>query len=85
MNFIKDNFELVETKGDWELYLNRPVYKQFMTFNGAYIVNTKTGENCGQYLELYCRLFDDQGNKLSEPLYEEDTYKIVTLEELNGK
>ena len=82
MKFVKDNFELFETKGDWARFLNHPVYKEIESYGTAYIFNTKTGENCGQHVELYCQLFDESGNKLDNPIYEEDCYEVI-LEDKN--
>lgn len=77
MKFIRDNFELFETSGDWARFLNRPVYKEIQTYGTAYIRNIKTGENCGQRIELHCYLFDEFGNKLDTPICEEDCYEVV--------
>lgn len=82
MKFVEDKFEMFETNGDWALFLNHPVYKQIEAFGDAYIRNIKTGENCGQYVELRCRLFDEFGNKLDNPIYDEDCYEVI-LEDKN--
>lgn len=77
MNFIRDKFKVVETDGDWALLFNYPVYKEIKSYGSSYIKNTKTGENCGQSVELCCNIFDDDGNYLEKPLFEDDCYIVV--------
>ena len=74
MRYLKDNFELFEENGDWALYLNRPVYREVTAYGNFYIINTETGENMGQLVQLHCILFDKNGNKLEEPIYEDLKY-----------
>lgn len=77
----KKNFELFETNGDWEVYLNRPVYKEYRTFGSTRIFNTETGEDCGNNIKLYCTLFDENGQRLPEPIYDPDCYEIREIED----
>ena len=78
MKFVKNNFEMFETNGKWALFLNCPVYKEIKAYNGSYIRNIKTGENCGDHVELHCHLFDEFGNELDNPMYDEDCYEVIT-------
>lgn len=80
MQFIKNNFRVFEVNGKWTLFLNHPVYKEINSYGSTYIRNTKTGENCGQHVELHCHLYDDCGNKLDTPVYDEDCYEVVREE-----
>lgn len=75
--YIRNNFELAHTDGDWELYINRPVYKEIIAYGDYYIINEETGEDCGQRVELFCTIADSEGNLLPEPIYEKNCYKIV--------
>lgn len=77
--WLKNNFELLEENGDWAVYVNRPVYKEICAYNNYYIYNTETNENCGQHVILYCKLFDENGNKLDNPIYDKDCYELREL------
>jgi hypothetical protein len=77
MQWVRNNFEPLIKDGDWELWVNRPVYREIRAYGNYYIINLETGEDCGQLVELHCTLFDDQGNKLEEPIYEDNCYEIV--------
>jgi hypothetical protein len=77
--WLKNNFEMIKKDGDWELFVNRPVYRIIQAFDNNYIFNYETGENCGQCVELHCTLFDENGNKLDSPIYEKNCYEIVEL------
>lgn len=71
-----ENFVEVETRGNFSLWINKPVYKIYKTTSG-YIKNIKTGENMGQVVELHMNLYDENNNKLDIAGYEEDCYEIV--------
>lgn len=77
MNFLQNNYELLSSDDTWAVFVNRPVYKRIITSGDRYIRNTKTGANCGQYLELHIQLVDEEGNELVDPIFEEDCYEIV--------
>ena len=77
MKFVQNSYELLTTDGIWAVFVNRPVYKQINAFEDYYIRNTKTGENCGQYVELHVQIVDDNGVELDNPIYEEDCYEVV--------
>jgi hypothetical protein len=77
----KKNFELFEINGDWEVYLSRPVYKEIRAYGNFKIVNTETGVDCGQLVQLYKTIFDKDGERLAEPIYDKDCYEIVEVEE----
>lgn len=79
-NAVK-NFELFETNGDWEVYLGRPIYKKIQAFGNTRIINAKTGEDCGQLVYLYKTIFDEFGNRLSSPIYDEDCYELIEIED----
>lgn len=80
--WLKNNFEVVEKNGDWELLVNRPVYREIKAYGNCYIIDLDTGKDCGQYVALYCTLFDEHGNKLEDPIYEVNHYEVV--ERLDG-
>lgn len=71
-----ENFVEVETRGNFSLWINKPVYKIYKTTAG-YIQNTNTGENMGKHVELHMNLYDENNNKLEVVSYEEDCYEIV--------
>lgn len=77
MKFLQNNYELLTSDTIWTVFINRPVYKQITAYDTYYIRNTKTGANCGQYLELHVQLVDVDGNELVDPIFEEDCYEIV--------
>lgn len=77
MQWIKNNFELLEKNGDWEMWVNRPVYREIRAHGNYHIIDLDTGEDCGQYVALHCTLFEKDGTKLEEPIYEENHYEIV--------
>lgn len=72
-----NKFSKVETKGNFSLFLNTPVYKEYQAGDGFVIKNTKTGEILGKSVQLYMHLYDDNFNKLPEIVYDEDCYEIV--------
>ncbi len=69
-------FVEVETRDNFSLWINRPVYKIYKTTSG-HIKNTKTGENMGKIVELHMNLYDENNNKLDFATYDEDCYEIV--------
>lgn len=71
-----ENFVEVETRENFSLWINKPVYKIYKTTSG-YIKNTKTGENMGKHVELHMNLYDANNNKLDVVSYEEDCYEVV--------
>lgn len=71
-----DNFVEVETKDNFSLCINKPIYKVYKTTDG-YIRNTRTGENVGKLVELHLKLYDENFNKLAIASYDEDCYEIV--------
>lgn len=71
-----ENFVEVETQDNFSLWINKPVYKIYKTTNG-FILNTRTGENMGQQVELHINLYDENNNRLRVATYEEDCYEIV--------
>lgn len=75
-SWLRNNFELLKEDGDWAMYINHPVYKEITAYGNYYIINTETGEDCGQQVLLYCRLFDNEGNKLDKPIYDKNCYEI---------
>lgn len=77
MEWLRNNFELLEKNGDWEMWVNRPVYREIKAYGNYYILDLETGRDCGQHVELHCALFDEHGNKLEEPIYEENHYEVV--------
>ncbi len=68
-------FEPQITEGEFTLWVNSPIYKIYAAGAG-YIRNTKTQENCGKEVILRKHLYLN-GQKLSEPIYDEDCYEIV--------
>ena len=78
VDYLYKKFELFKEDGDWAIYFNRPVYKEIRAYGNYTLINTKTGKDCGQFVALRCTLFDEEGNKLDNPIYEDDTcYKAV--------
>lgn len=68
-------FKRISQDGDFVLYAAYVLYRTYHTTNG-YILNTKTGENCGTEVELYRRYY--RGDvPLDKPEYDEDCYEIV--------
>lgn len=53
------------------------VWKVYNAYPPTYIRNTKTGENMGNYVKLSVQCFDEQGNRLKEPIFEEDCYEYA--------
>lgn len=74
-----DNFVKAETRDNFSLWINKPVYKVYKTTSGC-IVNTRTGENMGQTVELHLNLYDENNNKLAQAAYEEDCYAIAEVQ-----
>lgn len=72
------NFKQVSTDGEFSLWVNSPIYKNYAISEG-YIRNTKTGENCGKKVVLRKHYYDG-ATRLAEPIYDEDCYEFV-LEE----
>lgn len=52
-------------------------YKKYRAFYPNYIRNKKTGEDMGDHLALRIYLFDADGKRLKEPVYEEDCYEYA--------
>ena len=77
----KKNFELFEANGDWEVYLSHPVYREIRSYGKYRIFNTETGEDCGQHIILYCTIFDKDGNRLAEPIYDKNCYEIREVDD----
>ncbi len=71
-----ENFVEVETRGNFSLWINKPIYKIYKTTCG-YVRNTRTGENMGQTVNLHLNLYDDNNNKLAVASYDEDCYEIA--------
>ena len=71
----RHNGQLLSQEGDFSLWATSPVYKTLCIDDG-YIRNTKTGENCGQMVELRKHFYKD-GERLSEPIYDEECYEFV--------
>ncbi len=71
-----ENFVKVETCGDFSLWLNKPVYKEYKTMNG-YIRNTKTGTNMGKSVMLVMNLYNDKNEKSEMAILDDDCYEIV--------
>lgn len=67
----------VETIDKFSLWINRPVYKEYIAGKGMKIINIVTGENMGQNLKLYAHLYDTNFCKLSEEIRDEDCYTVV--------
>lgn len=67
MNNTDDKFELVK-----HVY-----YKKYRAFYPNYIRNIKTGEDMGDRLALRIFFYDDCGNPLPQPVYEEDCYEYA--------
>lgn len=52
-------------------------YKIYQAFGNNYIRNTKTGEDMGKIVRLKVYFYDEQGNRLQHPQYEEDCYEYA--------
>jgi hypothetical protein len=69
------NYIPYSADGEFTLMVNSPVYRVRTTPKGYYR-NKKTGENCGQRVELHVKFCE--GFKIfDEPMLEEDCYEIV--------
>ena len=68
-----DQAKLVSTDGEFSLYAVSPIYKTYVISEGGYIRNTKTGENCGQKVELRERWYEGA----TKPVPDEDCYEFV--------
>lgn len=71
-----ENFVEVETRGNFSLWINKPIYKIYKTTSG-FIRNTKTGENMGKIVKLHMNMYDENNNKRNIATYDEDCYEIV--------
>lgn len=69
-NYIKHS-----TDGEFTLMVNSPIYRTKITEQGYYL-NTKTGENCGQKVDLHVFLCDGL-DIFDEPIFEEDCYELI--------
>lgn len=68
---------MISTEGKFTLYVTSPVYRSYcIEADDGYIRNTKTGENCGQMVNLKAYYYDG-ATKLDKPIYEEDCYEFV--------
>lgn len=65
--------ELISTEGEFSLYFDSPLYKTYVISEGGYIRNTKTGENCGNKVELRERW----NKELKKFVPDEDCYEFV--------
>ena len=72
-----NHFIKVETIGKLALWINRPIYKEYIVGQGMKVINKVTGENMGNNLKLYAHLYDADFRKLSEVIRDEDCYTIV--------
>lgn len=79
MNEIKS--QLISSEGAFSLWSVSPIYKSYSITKGGYIKNTKTNENCGNYVQLRKHYYQN-GVALDEPVYDEDCYEYV-FEEVN--
>lgn len=61
--------------GEFTLMVNSPIYLTKTAAKGHFI-DTRTGENVGQTVDLHIILCDGT-NILPEPVYEEDFYELV--------
>lgn len=77
MKKYSENYISVKTEGKFTLWVNKPVYKEYMAVEGMKIVNTKTGENMGYSVKLYTHLYDADLRRLPEDIQDEDCYAIV--------
>ena len=73
---MQNNFKLISTEGEFSLWVNSPIYKTYAVSEGAYIRNTKTGENCGKEVILRKHYFIGT-EQLPDPVYDEDCYEFV--------
>ena len=81
----KQNFKKVEEKGDFALYLNYPIWKQYRILepNENIVLKHKvTGEILKENHDEIIILYDDKFNLLDEPIFE-DCYDLCA--EVNGK
>lgn len=77
MKRYNNNFVAVLTAGNFTLWINRPIYKEYVAGNGMKIINTATGENMGKNLKLYTHLYDANLHRLPEEIRDEDYYTVV--------
>ena len=71
-------YQLASSENGFEHWVLCPVYKTYTLSNG-FFKNTHTGENCGQTIYLHKYWYKD-GQKLKEPIYDEDCYEAVFYE-----
>lgn len=67
---------MANTDSKFELVIKN-VWKVYNAYYPTYIRNKKTGEDMGSCVKLSVQFFDDQGNRLKEPIFEEDCYEYA--------
>ena len=82
MNTKKCKYIQIKEEGKFKLFVKCPIYKEYKVNYPFVIKNKKTNEILQDTeLRLFKIWYDDKGNLLDEPIYEEDCYELIRIDE----